>query len=320
MTFHDGEIALQRQEGVDAQLGALGSRVIRDHMPQQHRDFFAQLPFVVVGSLDERQRPWASLLTGATGFMHSPDARRLRIDALPDAAAPLAAALRPDAPLGLLGIEPHTRRRNRLNGQVTAVDAAGFELAVGQSFGNCPRYIQAREASPQPIAHTPPAAEALAGLDEAARMLIAQADTLFIASAHPQATDPARPAEGVDVSHRGGRPGFVQVAADGTLSVPDFDGNRFFNTLGNLLLHPWAGLLFVDFEGGDLLQLSARAQVLTGTPETLGFDGVTRVLRLQVERGWRRRGALPLRWSSAQSSPHLEGTGHWPAPAPAPAA
>lgn len=311
MTFHDGEIALQRQEGVDAQLAALGPRVIRDHMPQQHRDFFAQLPFVVVGSLDERQRPWASLLTGAPGFMQSPDARRLRIDALPDAADPLAAALRPDAPLGLLGIQPHTRRRNRLNGQVTAVDAAGFELAVGQSFGNCPRYIQAREASPHPVAHTPPAAEALTGLDASARALIAQADTLFIASAHPHATDPTGPTEGVDVSHRGGWPGFVQVAADGTLAVPDFDGNRFFNTLGNLLLHPWAGLLFVDFERGDLLQLSARAQVLTSTPGTLGFDGVTRVLRLQVEGGWRRRGALPLRWTAAEPSPHLAGTGHW---------
>lgn len=315
MTFHDGEIALQRQEGVDAQLGAVGPRVIRDHMPQQHRDFFAQLPFVVVGSLDEHQRPWASLLTGAPGFMHSPDQRRLRIDALPDAADPLAAALRLDAPLGLLGIEPHTRRRNRLNGQVTAVDAAGFELAVGQSFGNCPRYIQAREASPHPVAHTPPPAEALIGLDASARALIAQADTLFIASAHPHATDPARPAEGVDVSHRGGRPGFVQVAADGTLAVPDFDGNRFFNTLGNLLLHPWAGLLFVDFEGGDLLQLSARAEVLTGTPEALGFEGVDRVLRLQIVSGWRRRGALPLRWGTAQPSPYLEGTGHWLTPA-----
>ncbi|WP_017759496.1 pyridoxamine 5'-phosphate oxidase family protein [Pseudacidovorax intermedius] len=315
MTFHDGEIALQRQEGVDAQLGALGPRVIRDHMPQQHRDFFAQLPFVVVGSLDERQRPWASLLTGSPGFMQSPDPRRLRIDALPDAADPLAAALRLDAPLGLLGIEPHTRRRNRLNGQVTAVDAAGFELAVGQSFGNCPRYIQAREASPHPVAHTPPPAEALIGLDEPARALIAQADTLFIASAHPHATDPARPAEGVDVSHRGGRPGFVQVAADGTLAVPDFDGNRFFNTLGNLLLNPWAGLLFVDFEGGDLLQLSARAEVLTGTPEALRFEGVDRMLRLQIVSGWRRRGALPLRWGTAQPSPYLEGTGHWLTPA-----
>lgn len=315
MTFHDGEIALQRQEGVDAQLAALGPRVIRNHMPQQHRDFFAQLPFVVVGSLDERQRPWASLLTGPPGFMHSPDPRSLRIDAPTDAADPLAAALRPDAPLGLLGIEPHTRRRNRLNGRVTAVDAAGFELAVGQSFGNCPRYIQAREASPQAVAHTPPPVEALVGLDEAARVLIAQADTLFIASAHPHAADLTGPAEGVDVSHRGGRQGFVQVAADGSLAVPDFDGNRFFNTLGNLLLHPWAGLLFVDFERGDLLQLSARAEVLTGTPEALGFEGVDRVLRLLIVSGWRRRGALPLRWSSARPSPYLEGTGHWLTPA-----
>ena len=61
-------------------------------------------------------------------------------------------------------------------------------------------------------------------------------------------------AYGADISHRGGRPGFVRVDGD-VLTIPDFRGNRYFNTLGNLIAEPRASLLFVDFETGDLLQL-----------------------------------------------------------------
>jgi hypothetical protein len=45
--------------------------------------------------------------------------------------------------IGGLGIELHTRRRNRVNGIITAVSDAGVRLLeVQQSYGNCPKYIQ----------------------------------------------------------------------------------------------------------------------------------------------------------------------------------
>jgi predicted pyridoxine 5'-phosphate oxidase superfamily flavin-nucleotide-binding protein len=215
--FHAGERALQQRTGLRERMAMVGPRVIRDHMPDQHREFFAQLPFLVVGSLDESGQPWASVLQGRPGFAHSPDPQHLRIDALPPPGAPLATSLRLDAPLGLLGIQPHTRRRNRMNGHLTALDANGFEVAVDQSFGNCPQYIQRREAViGGSAALTVPAAQRLSALDAAAHALIATADTLFIASGN---------AEGVDVSHRGGEPGFVDVDAAGRLLLPDYRGN-----------------------------------------------------------------------------------------------
>ena len=88
--------------------------------------------------------------------------------------------------------------------------------------------------------------------------MIAGADTFFVASY----VDDAERGRAVDVSHRGGRPGFVRIGADGVLTIPDFSGNRFFNTLGNLIANPKAGLLFVDFETGDELQLTGDAEVL----------------------------------------------------------
>ncbi|MGO4390428.1 pyridoxamine 5'-phosphate oxidase family protein [Variovorax sp. M-6] len=309
--WHEGERALQARAGVRERMAALGPRVIRDHMPDQHRSFFAQLPFLVAGSLDGSLQPWASVLAAPPGFARSPDPQCLRIDALPLAGDPLAAALVSGAPIGLLGIEPHTRRRNRMNGVVEAVDASGFSVEVLQSFGNCPKYIQAREpvfVDGAPVGAAPQRADRL---DAAARRLVGQADTFFIATAHPSAghTDAA---QGVDVSHRGGRPGFVRLGGEGTLTVPDFVGNAFFNTLGNIAVNPRAGLLFIDFERGDLLQLAVTAEVVWEGPELAVYEGAERLLRMQVVSALYRPAALPLRWGRAQQSPYLDATGRWP--------
>ena len=313
--FHAGERALQLHAGSREQMAVAGPRVIRDYMPDQHREFFAQLPFVVVGSLDANLQPWASVLAAPAGFAHSPDATHLRIDALPAAGDPLAGQLAEGAPLGLLGIEPHTRRRNRMNATVESLDATGFMLEVQQSFGNCPRYIQAREPVFVPTRRDGASVQWLDTLDLEAQRLIGSADTLFIATAYPDEVAGGDEADarshGVDVSHRGGRPGFVRVDEGGVLTVPDFNGNRFFNTLGNLLAHPRAGLLFIDYDNGDLLHVAATAEIVLDGPELAQFEGAERLLRLHVQHALRRPAALPLRWGDAQLSPHLAGTGHW---------
>ncbi|MEJ6020954.1 pyridoxamine 5'-phosphate oxidase family protein [Ramlibacter sp. PS4R-6] len=305
--FHDGELALQVRAGVRERLG--DGPFIRDHMPQQHCDFFALLPFVLAGSIAADGQPWASVLTGPVGFVQSPDPRLLSVRAQPAAHDPLSANLQAGAALGLLGIQPHTRRRNRLNGHVAAADASGFLVSVDQSFGNCPKYIQAREATYTGPASAP-AATRLERLDDAAVQLVRSADTFFIATAHPQARSSASREQGVDVSHRGGKPGFVRVD-DGVLTVPDFTGNSFFNTLGNLVLEPRCGLLFLDFEQGGTLQVAARAEIVTEGAELASFRGALRLLRLHVTSAIRAEQALPLRWTKAELSPVLADTGHW---------
>jgi uncharacterized protein len=310
--FHEGELALQEAAGSRARLAEFGARVIRDFMPDQHRDFFAQLPFLVVGSLDADGQPWASVLAAPPGFVSSPDATRLVVDAPPLPHDPLASNLAPGAPIGLLGIEPHTRRRNRANGHVGFVTDHGFGVHVEQSFGNCPKYIQARRpefvgpGSDTPIAHR------MERLDAAARQIVAKADTFFIATAHPAAASAASRVFGVDVSHRGGKPGFVHIDDEGVLNVPDFIGNFYFNTLGNLAVNPRCGLLFIDVERGDLLYVAARGEIVAQGPLVEAFEGAQRVLRLHIASALLVQGALPLRWSDPQLSPALAGTGEWP--------
>jgi hypothetical protein len=299
--FHAGEQALQAQAGVRQRIEQIGRAIIRDHMPDQHRELFGKLPTLLLGALDASGQPWATMLHGAPGFVSSPDARTLRVQALPAPGDPVAALLHDGAAVGLLGLEPHTRRRNRMNGRVQALGASGFEVGVRQSFGNCPKYIVGRQPEAVPGRSAAPARALAADLDDEALALLRRADTLFIASASramPEAAD----GDGVDVSHRGGPPGFVQISRgpDGRgwrLTLPDYLGNNLFNTLGNLLAWPHAGLLVVDPDRGDTLHLAAGA--------TIEVDATGRRLHLDVQHGWWRAAALPLRWSAPQAPPQF---------------
>ncbi|VWC26173.1 pyridoxamine 5'-phosphate oxidase [Burkholderia lata] len=302
--FHAGELAVQRRAGVTEAAGSAGRRGIRRFMPDQHRTFFAQLPFFVLGGVDAHGQPWATLRAGTPGFVTSPDARTLRIAARALPGDPLAGAWQPGAPLGGLGIEFDTRRRNRVNGVVRAIDGDALTIAVEQSFGNCAKYIQGRKptfVAREVDASTGP--DVSDALNDADRALLAQADTFFVASANMSAD--AGAARGADVSHRGGMPGFVRVDDARTLTTPDFSGNRFFNTLGNLQHDPRAGLLFVDFDNGDLLYVAARAEIVWDGPLVASFDGAQRVVRFHVREVRRMRAVLPFRWSAVERAPQF---------------
>jgi predicted pyridoxine 5'-phosphate oxidase superfamily flavin-nucleotide-binding protein len=296
--FHSGERAAQALAGA-----ATPNAAIRDYMPDQHRAFFGLLPFMPIATADADGAPVATILTGPPGFIASPGPTTLRIAANPDRQDPIAPLLIPGAPIGMLGIDLATRRRNRANGTLRAIGPDGLTIQVTQSFGNCPQYIQTRlwedhETTPGPV-------EYLCGLDPEARSLIAQADTFFVATSSGRS---AGERGGMDISHRGGRPGFVDIAGE-TLTIPDFHGNGYFNTLGNLLLDPRAALLFVDWTDGTLLHLRGKAEILWD--QSGGLTGAERLWRMSLTGGWRRRNALPLRWSFQTYAPQLQRTGVW---------
>jgi ferredoxin-NADP reductase/predicted pyridoxine 5'-phosphate oxidase superfamily flavin-nucleotide-binding protein len=302
--WHAGEKQLQAHVGVAERMDVVGRKVIRSEMPDQHRTFYQQLPFMLYGAVDADGNPWASIVEGPPGFAHSPQPALLQFDSLPCSDDP--AQLQEGAAIGLLGIELHTRRRNRINGRVGAVTASGFGVTVEQSYGNCPQYIQLRQFRSVPLADpSTRVAQHLNELDKAATAMIAGADTFFVASYVD--VDGQR---SVDVSHRGGQAGFVQVEGN-RLTIPDFAGNLFFNTLGNLLINPRAGLLFIDFNSGDLLHLSGRAQVILEGPQVEAFQGAERLWTFEVERVVRRPAALALRWRFDGVSPTSLLTGTW---------
>ncbi len=79
--------------------------------------------------------------------MHTFDDKTLDVTHLRDPLDPADAGMDDGRSIGMLGIELHTRRHNRMNGVLHRVDgnANAFRIAVEQSFGNCPQYIQLRD-------------------------------------------------------------------------------------------------------------------------------------------------------------------------------
>jgi uncharacterized protein len=308
--FHAGELAIQSCLGARERIDKQGRRVIRDYLPEQFQQFFAQLSYVIVGTVDGDNNLWVSILVGEPGFLSSPDDQTLRVATKPLFGDPSSDILAEGIDIGILGIELHTRRRNRLNGKVVATHVSGFDVRVGQSFGNCPQYIQARmfevgqfdPATPNPV-------HRIETWGEAEQSMIVAADTFFIATAYQD--ESAGIASGVDVSHRGGKPGFIRIDSDRTLTIPDFSGNYHFNTFGNLALNPRAGLLFVDFNRGDLLYLTGTAEVIWEGAEINDYEGAERLLRFHLDWGYRVEGSLPFRWSIPESSPFLDRMGSW---------
>ena len=306
--FHAGEQTIQRLAGVRDRIERKGRAVIRDYMPEQHRAFFAALPFVVVGLADPNGHPWATTLSGAPGFMHSTEETLLSIKAWLAPGDPLHSCIRDGAPVGGLGIELSTRRRNRINGRIeNCIIGEGFSIRVQQSFGNCPKYIQARNERPQ-LSKPLPESRIAFHLGDNEVSFIAEADTFFIASRSAQ-LDQMESSQGLDVSHRGGLPGFVQVVSRNELCFPDFSGNLLFNTLGNLEVDPRAGLLFIDFRSGRMLHIIGRTRIHWDVPETTRSAGIERLIFLDIQCVVNRDHAFPHLFDFISYSPHLGAEG-----------
>lgn len=248
--FHPGERRAQQLAGYGEVRAA-----VYPVMPEQHRQFFAGLQIFFLATMGEEGYPIATLLQGAPGFVHSTASGLLSLDRAALADAPLLPALQPGMVTGGLGIDFSNRRRNRVNGVVQAVNDRSIEIRVQESFGNCPKYIQQRFL-PYTARKGAVEVERLEGLDADARYALSAADTFFIASSAPRQENVG----GVDMSHRGGLPGFITLV-EGKLKIPDYAGNRYMNTLGNLLVNPRCALLILDFQQGAALHIQGRAEI-----------------------------------------------------------
>ncbi|MEU8378917.1 pyridoxamine 5'-phosphate oxidase family protein [Streptosporangium sp. NPDC048865] len=293
---HAGELAVQRRAGVRA--AALGSARTRPEVPAVAAEFLERQRMLLIGATGRDGHLWASVLTGPEGFARAVDERTVVIDAVPGERDPLAGL--DGGRIGMLAIEPMSRRRMRVNGTVSR-EGGRLVVRTEQAYANCPKYIQAREIVTEPP--TPgtgstgstestgfSSATAFDGDD---RRWIEGADTFFVAT--------SAPGLGADLSHRGGKPGFVRVLDDRRLVWPDYVGNSMYMTLGNLELDDGCGLLFLDWESGDALHLTGRARVDWDPGDV---PGAQRLVHFEVDRIVRVREASPLRWRFAEYSRH----------------
>lgn len=283
--YHSGSLAVQDRVGVREQAAHVG-RSIGAGIKPVAAAFLGLQPMLVLGAADGEGRMWSSLLTGEPGFVRATGPHTVSVEGGVHREDPLAGVLATDnTPVGTIALDPRTRRRMRMGGTVRP-SARGLVIEADRVFANCPKYLQKRELYARVEAAADGDVRRGEQLTSAQREFIRGADTFFIATGT---------AEGVDASHRGGNPGFVQVASPTTLGWQDYPGNAMFLTLGNLERDPRAGLLFLDWSTGTTLQL-------TGTART-EYAAAGRFTRFAVERVVQTETAGPLRWSAPEYSP-----------------
>ncbi|KAL6694414.1 hypothetical protein J3F84DRAFT_376771 [Trichoderma pleuroticola] len=291
--WHPGEVAMQTKLGFADAMSSTWQK-IEDRMREQHRIFHtSNLPFIPITTLDDEGRPWASIVAGADGeigFVEGPDLKTLTVNARLWPGEPLLDTLNqwadrngqsPTSPERYLtagiGIEFPTRRRNKFAGFIQDVKRTTnmdfrLNLQVDQTTGNCPKYINVRKLVGQKetkpvIAYEKRHLTQFERLPKEVIDFITSADTVFIGSVYR--SDPATaekfPSQ-AGMNARGGLPGFMRVSpSDGrSVVLPDYSGNRFMSSLGNVESSKLVALTIVSFTTGDVLYLTGRADNLVG--------------------------------------------------------
>lgn len=275
--FHSGEQQIQHQRGVREEAEQRGLKMLTPTLQPAQQSFAQQRHFVMTAHCDEQGLPWAGLMVGPTGFISFNAADAFNINwqqAKTIAPLPLQAG----QALGLLAIDFDTRRRLRINSRLFNHGATQWQLTIDQGYGNCPKYIQDQSMQTQAF-FKPIRVNQSTTLNERQSQWIRNSHTFFIATSSGMTspdTSHQQQALGADISHRGGDPGFIELSTNAAgqqqLWFEDYSGNNMFNTLGNIQRHPFAGLLFINFDCGAMLQISGKASLLHKHNEGVAID------------------------------------------------
>jgi predicted pyridoxine 5'-phosphate oxidase superfamily flavin-nucleotide-binding protein len=297
--FHDGEIAIQERVG-ERDIARRHGAAITSRVTPGALSFLERQRLLAVSTIGDDEGLWTSVWVGAPGFVRSRDGEHVRIlvgSMEVSQQDPVLLRLASGRDLGLLAIELATRRRLRINGTVESMSVDEIGILVRESVGNCPKYIQRRQAFEASTASRRAPEASGRAIDAERRALIERADTAFVGSIHPT--------RGADASHRGGAPGFIEVVDETTLRIPDYPGNSMFMTLGNFAIDSRASLAAVDFEEGRIVSFSGSAYLRFGAEDPAHPTGGTgRYWDLQVREWVQIDLVTALRWQLLETSPY----------------
>lgn len=290
---HEGEQAVQKQAGEGGP--GWGSPMFDDVIQPGFDQYLMRQRMLFLGGADATGAMWSSLVTGDPGFALPTSRRTITLSSLPVPGDPLAEAFAETADIGLLALEPHTTTRIRING-VARREGESLADPHRTGAGQLPQVPPGTGPGRGRAASAPRETRDGDELTPEQEKWIRGADTFFIAS---QADG-----YGADSSHRGGDPGFVTVAGPRRLVWPDYFGNSFYMTLGNLQLNENCGLLFLDWESGHTLQLTGKARINWAEGDRADVPGALRMCEFDIERVVQIDGATRLRWAFGGPSPY----------------
>src|SRR5690349_14169482 len=111
-----------------------------------------------------------------------------------------------------------------------------------------------------------------------------------------------------DCSFKGGPPGFVRVVGPSEIAFPNYDGNGMFKSLGNVLVNPKVGLLFMRWtEKPRRIRVQGRASLHHEDPLIAEWEGAQLVVRVQAERIFLNCPRYLHKWELAEYSAYAPG-------------
>ncbi len=252
--FHAGEILLQKELN-ERDAAILNGRLCEDVVIAAAHQFLIQQPFIVLSASQTPERIPVTIIYGEPGFISIQESgKKITISLTKHQNRihdPVLRILGQGTRVGALVIDLSTRRRLRVNGRIESISDDEISLIVDESYPNCPKYIQKRSIEyHKDVSTKAELIERGEKLQNNHLALIRSADTFFVSSLNPSGH--------ADASHRGGPSGFIQILDNGDLRIPDYAGNKLFNTFGNFKLNPYAGIVIWDFEKAEFLHLIGK--------------------------------------------------------------
>lgn len=289
--YHSGEREAQRLAG-EQDIADAREGMVRPTIPRQVFEWLREQTLLAIATTDSAGHLWATVIPGKPGFLQpDPNGTHLWIErTMPPA---VLANLKNSGNIGLLAIDLNSRQRMRINGTATALPA-GLHVSVQEAFFNCPKYITRRTALPSAITSETGERDGSQLLAEHLRLL-SETDVLFLATTHPE--------RGLDVSHRGGDPGFVQLLPDGRIRLPDYTGNSLFNSLGNILIDPRIAIAIPNLRTGTILEITGTATIEWNDLDENDSTGGTHRFVDIVPVAWRTEEGGPVSRGASELSP-----------------
>jgi NAD(P)H-flavin reductase/predicted pyridoxine 5'-phosphate oxidase superfamily flavin-nucleotide-binding protein len=295
-------------------------------LTQQAAFMLQRAPLLALGTLDAESRPWTTLWGGESGFSRPLGGDMVGIRADVDmefdpvveslvakerrANGDIVKSEGKGAMVGGLTIDLMTRKRVKIYGRMVAGavsepedDSMGIGdmqlvCKVEQSLGNCPKYLNKKDIRPAPA--RPKLLSKSPVLSAEGRSIIEKADLFFISSSNSN--------DDMDTNHRGGPPGFVRIISnneDGAeIIYPEYSGNRLYQTLGNLMVTPLAGIVVPDFDTGDVLYITGVTTVLIGKDAAELLPHSNLAVKIKVTEARFVSQGLPFRGIPDELSPY----------------
>ena len=284
---HTGELFVQRKRHAPPDHSDVIGQIIESDIPARFATFYQSINYLPLGTMDATGNLWATVLCNPTTTIISKNT--LVINATVPREDPFVTAVLSVVPapryFAGVAVDFRSRRRVKLAGIIESVivsddNVLTLTLLTNENMGNCPKYITTREL--RPTIRRPQTFYLGKRLDVEARAVIEQASTIFIATKHMVEREGE---SDLGFNHRGGPKGFLRYFEDDKgahLVLPDYSGNRFYQSLGNVQSDNSMGIVIPDFFTGHLLHLHGKAENLyDGEAEAL-MPGATLITLITI--------------------------------------